>query len=51
MPDIPEIADLLIAANPNAEKSEIEGVAHMVNLERPEEFNRVVLEYLEEIGY
>ena len=46
MPDIHDIADMLVAANPNARKVVIEGVAHMVNLERPEEFNRVVLDYL-----
>ena len=49
MPDIHEIADLLLAADPNAEKVVIEGAAHMVNMEKPEEFNRVVLEYLEEL--
>jgi 3-oxoadipate enol-lactonase len=50
MPDIHEIAELLVAANPNAEKTVIEGVAHMVNMEKPEEFNRVVLEYLEGVN-
>jgi len=49
MPDIHEIGDLLVAADPNAEKVEIEGVAHMVNMEKPEEFNRVVLEYLKQL--
>ena len=39
MPDIHEIAELLVAANPNAEKTVIEGVAHMVNMGKPEEFN------------
>ncbi len=47
MPDIHEIADLVLAANPNAERIEIDGVAHMVNLEKPEEFNRVVLGFLD----
>jgi pimeloyl-ACP methyl ester carboxylesterase len=51
MPDIHEIADLLVAANPNAQKVQIKGVAHMVNMERPEEFNRVVSAYLEKLGY
>jgi pimeloyl-ACP methyl ester carboxylesterase len=46
MPDIHEIADLLVAKNPNAERIEIDGVAHMVNLESPDEFNRTVLEFL-----
>jgi len=47
MPDIHEIAELLLAADPNASKVVVDGVAHMVNMERPDEFNRVVLEYLE----
>jgi pimeloyl-ACP methyl ester carboxylesterase len=52
MPDIHEIADLVLAANPNAERVEIDGVAHMVNLERPEEFNRVVLGFFGRVpGY
>jgi pimeloyl-ACP methyl ester carboxylesterase len=46
MPGIHEIADLLVDADPNAELVEIPGVAHMVNLEAPEEFNRVLIEFL-----
>lgn len=49
MPDIHEIGELLLDANPNAKKVVIGGVAHMVNLEKPAEFNRVVLEYLENL--
>ena len=52
MPDIHAIADLVVAANPNAGKTQVDGVAHMVNLEKPDEFNRVVLYYLEGLpGY
>ena len=40
MPGIHEIADLLVEANPHAELVKIPGVAHMVNLEAPEEFDR-----------
>jgi pimeloyl-ACP methyl ester carboxylesterase len=29
---------------------EVPGVAHMVNMERPEEFNRVVLDFLDSVG-
>jgi pimeloyl-ACP methyl ester carboxylesterase len=47
MPGIHEIADLFAEANPNAEFVRVPGVAHMVNLEAPEEFNRVLLEFLE----
>jgi pimeloyl-ACP methyl ester carboxylesterase len=46
MPGIHEISDLLVEANPNAELVEIPGVAHMVNLEAPEEFDRLLLEFL-----
>ncbi len=47
MPGIHEIADLLVDANSQAELVTIPGVAHMVNLEAPEEFNRVLLEFLQ----
>ncbi len=46
MPGIHEIANLLVDANSNAELVRIWDVAHMVNLENPEEFNRVLMEYL-----
>jgi len=46
MPGIHEIADLLIEANPQAELVTIPGVAHMVNLEAPEEFNRLLIKFL-----
>lgn len=47
MPGIHEIADLLVGANPNAELVTIPDVAHMVNLEAPDRFNELLLEYLE----
>ena len=34
---------------PDARAHVFEGVAHMVNLERPEEFNRIVREFLESV--
>jgi len=46
MPGIHEIADLLIQADPNAELATIPGVAHMVNMEAPDRFNELLLEYL-----
>jgi 3-oxoadipate enol-lactonase len=46
MPGILEIADMVVAANPNAELVRIPDVAHMVNLEAPEEFNELLLGYL-----
>jgi pimeloyl-ACP methyl ester carboxylesterase len=40
-------ADYLVGGIPGARKVVIPGVAHYPNLERPAEFNRVVLEFLE----
>lgn len=48
MPGIHEIADLLVEANSNAERVIISDAAHMVNLEKPEEFNELLLKYLEQ---
>jgi len=45
MPGILEIADLVVAANPNAELVTIPDVAHMVNMEKPDEFNELLLDY------
>jgi pimeloyl-ACP methyl ester carboxylesterase len=45
-PGIHEIADMVVAANPNAELVKIADVAHMVNLEAPEAFNELLLGYL-----
>jgi pimeloyl-ACP methyl ester carboxylesterase len=39
-------AGRLAAEIPGAEKVVLPGVAHMVSMERPEEFNRIVLEFL-----
>ena len=46
MPDILVIVDLLIKEIPGARKVVIPGTAHMVNMERPAEFNRAVFEFL-----
>jgi len=46
MPGILEIADMVVAANPNVELVVVPEVAHMVNLEAPERFNELLLEYL-----
>jgi 3-oxoadipate enol-lactonase len=48
MPDILEIVDLIEKNVKGARKVIIKGVAHMVNMERPAEFNRVVLDFLDE---
>ncbi len=41
-----EIAGLVLKAVPGSRKVVIKGAAHMVNLEKPEEFNEVVGEFL-----
>lgn len=47
VPDIHNIVALIGQKVPGARKLVIEGAGHMVNMERPEEFNRAVLEFLE----
>ena len=46
MPGIREIADMVVAANPNAELVVVPDVAHMVNMEAPGRFNDLLLDYL-----
>ncbi|MGD9895183.1 MAG: alpha/beta fold hydrolase [Dehalococcoidia bacterium] len=50
MPDMPAIADLLASGIAGTQKVMIPGVAHMVNMERPAEFNRLVLDFLRARG-
>jgi 3-oxoadipate enol-lactonase len=47
MPGILEIVDLVESTVPGARKVVIPGAAHMINMEKPAEFNRIVLEFLE----
>lgn len=49
MPNILEIVDLYEKSVPDFEKVVIPGVAHMVNLEKPEEFNRAVDNFLRKV--
>ena len=49
MPGIKEIVDLVIAKVPGAKKVVIPGVAHMVNMEKPDVFNIAVLEFLDKL--
>lgn len=44
------IGEHLVAAVPGARKHVFEGVAHMINLERPDEFNGIVLGFLKDAG-
>lgn len=46
MPGILEIVNMAIENVSGAEKVIIPGVAHMVNMEKPKEFNKVVLDFL-----
>ncbi|CAA9457480.1 MAG: Beta-ketoadipate enol-lactone hydrolase [uncultured Rubrobacteraceae bacterium] len=43
-------ADLLEKELPNARKVVMHGTAHVPNMERPEEFNRLVLDFLKDYG-
>ena len=47
MPDIFSIGDLIESRLENVERVVIPDAAHMVNMEKPEEFNRIVLDFLE----
>ena len=46
VPDMLEIADLLAAGIPGARKVVIEGAGHLPSLERPDELNRLLLDFL-----
>ena len=46
-PEMREIAERLEAEIPNSRRETISGTAHVPNMERPEEFDRLVLEFLE----
>ena len=48
--DILVIAERLARDIPDAERAQIAGAAHLPNLERPEEFDRIVLDFLERHG-
>ena len=46
VPDILEIANLLADGIPGAQRAVIDGAGHLPSLERPEELNRLLLEFL-----
>ncbi len=48
-PEIVASADLLEERLPNARKVVMPGTAHLPNMERPEDFNRIVLGFLDEL--
>ncbi|MGQ0600743.1 MAG: alpha/beta fold hydrolase [Anaerolineales bacterium] len=49
-PEILRAAELMAASMPNASKAIIPDCAHLPNMEKPEEFNRLVLDFLRSIG-
>jgi 3-oxoadipate enol-lactonase len=49
VPDVHTIAELLETSIKNAQKVVIPDAAHMVSMERPEEFNRIVLDFLRKV--
>ncbi len=49
VPDVIETADMLEQGIAGARRVVFPGVAHMVNMERPAEFNRVVLDFLDRV--
>lgn len=46
LPNVLEAADLLVASIRHARKAVIDDAAHLPNLEHPDEFNRIVLDFL-----
>jgi 3-oxoadipate enol-lactonase len=50
VPSTEAAGELLARAVHGARRHVFKGVAHMVNLERPDEFNRLVAEFLTEVG-
>jgi 3-oxoadipate enol-lactonase len=46
LPPVLDHADLLIDSIPNATKAVIRDAAHLPNMEHPEQFNRIVLDFL-----
>ena len=45
-PVLAEVADIMTNQIPNATHKTIEGAAHLPNMEKPEEFNQIVLDFL-----
>jgi pimeloyl-ACP methyl ester carboxylesterase len=48
--DILKIGDLIVAQVPGAKRAVIPGTAHHLNMERPAEFNRIVLDFLNSLS-
>ncbi len=51
VPDILDIGDLIVANVPGARKAIIPDTAHHLNVEQPDEFNRIVLDFLNSLAH
>lgn len=49
-PVLAEVAEIMTNQIPNATRKTIEGAAHLANMEKPEAFNQIVLDFLEEVN-
>ena len=49
MPGIHDIASMLSQGIVGAQIKSLEGVGHMINMEKPEEFNRQVISFLKNL--
>lgn len=50
-PDILAIGDLIVANVPGARRAVIASTAHHLNVEQPDEFNRIVLDFLQSLTH
>ncbi len=50
VPDILRIGELIVAHVPGARQAIIPGTAHHLNVEKPDEFNHIVLEFLDSLA-
>jgi pimeloyl-ACP methyl ester carboxylesterase len=49
LPDFQAVAEILRKQIPGAQRAVLPGVGHMVNLEAPERFNQIILEFLKSV--
>ncbi len=51
VPDILDIGELIVTHVPGARKAVIANTAHHLNVEQPDEFNRIVLDFLKSLSH
>jgi 3-oxoadipate enol-lactonase len=51
VPDILDISNLIVNTVPGARKAVIANTAHHLNVEQPDEFNRIVLDFLKSLSH